>query len=641
MASETSLDKSVESAIRVTVGRDVSRLPQAHGVRRFFQAAILLLCAATSHAQVTTELEAQRAEPRVNYGIVPDFPLPKTIVFSVGPDEIIADAAEWSRRGVDAFFLDFVARDWSSDIWAKDGEPWTIGATDKTFQQTKRANDVARRLGQEVFLKVAFDHFFEWFNDIAWPRIYDNFRQFAIFARETGCTGIALDIEYVGQQYDYNWNGYDYRGYTRADLHKKVRKRMTQVARVLYDEFPDMVFLTFPESGLNLGSVIHAAWIEEAARRNAPGGVHYCTEYTYRNPNIRYMLGHAARCNEMFDCILSQRACRYWQTKGSIAAGVWPFGFDYESTHAPGMTLADFKQGIAASLMVSRRYNWIYSHNSREQLLGRKLEVYTNGLDIVPYLKIIADRQIITTPKYVALAREIRALHRRDYEVDLGLATTLSLTGPADTPNLRLCPIEFRNPQDKHATWRVALDHLRGAEVNFRDYFSTQTDWWLIGPFASDDNFAGHAAVYPPEQTIDLQAAYDGVGGKVRWHLNRQAGRNASVDLTRVFQPTENVAAYAFCCVTSPVEQDAHVRFGSNDAGKVWLGDKLVHDYPYEGTAYLDRDIIPVHLPQGTTKILLKLTNHQKNWGFVFRVTDKQGRPLKNLVFGLPGSGAR
>ena len=65
------------------------------------------------------------------------------------------------------------------------------------------------------------------------------------------------------------------------------------MTRMLYDEFPKTVLLTFPEQGLGLGGVIHRVWIEEAARRNAPGGVHYCTEWTYRNSNIRYVFGHA------------------------------------------------------------------------------------------------------------------------------------------------------------------------------------------------------------------------------------------------------------------------------------------------------------------------------------------------------------
>ena len=383
-------------------------------------------------AQTSSGPDSMQPEPGVTYGTLSDFPLPKTILFSASPDEIAADAGEWSRRGVGAFFLDYVARDWSSDIWATDGKPWTIGASDETFQKTQRATAVARWLGSEVFLKVSYDHEFEWFNDTAWQRIENNFRQFAIFARDSGCHGLALDIEYIGQQYDYGWSGYDYRGYTRADLRRKVQDRMTRVLAILYDEFPDMVFLTFPEYGPNLGSVIHTAWIEEAARRHAPGGVHYCTEHTYRSPNIRYMFALAVQCNELFERLLSPHGCRYWREKCSIAQGVWPLGFDYQNTHDPGLNVEQFRQGFAASLMASRRYNWIYSHNSREQLLGRKLDVYTNGVDILPHLKVMADRQIVTTPKYVALAREIRALKSRDYSGDLGLASFASLAGPND-----------------------------------------------------------------------------------------------------------------------------------------------------------------------------------------------------------------
>src|SRR5689334_2556387 len=91
--------------------------------------------AMTAAGQMSGELESRQAEPGLAYGNAPaNFALPKTILFSVSPDEIIADAEEWQRHGINAFFLDDVARDWSSDIWSTDGEPWTIGASDKTFQ---------------------------------------------------------------------------------------------------------------------------------------------------------------------------------------------------------------------------------------------------------------------------------------------------------------------------------------------------------------------------------------------------------------------------------------------------------------------------------------------------------------------------
>jgi hypothetical protein len=281
---------------------------------------------------------------------------------------------------------------------------------------------------------------------------------------------------------------------------------MTGVARVLYREFPALVLLTFPECGLSLGTAIQVAWIEEAARRQAPGGVHYCTESTYRNPNIRFMLGHAALCNELFHRLLSPHAWKYWQERCSIAAGVWPLGFDYQDTHNPGLSVEEFRQGLAGSLMVSRRYNWIYSHNSREQLLGRKLEVYTNGVDIHPYLAVMAERQVITDPKYVALAKEIRALRLRDYSADLGLTPWVTLIGPADTPSVHLVRADYRDTRQQETGWRLALDHFHGAQSHFRERYGTVTDWLLLGPFASDGRLAAHFAVLPPELSSDPRA---------------------------------------------------------------------------------------------------------------------------------------
>ena len=581
------------------------------------------------------KFESERAEPGLAYGKSEALPLPKTILFSASPDEIIADAEEWSRRGINAFFVDYTARDWSSDIWACDGKPWTIGAADETFQKVKKAAEICRRIGSDTLLKIAFDNPIDWFNDTLWQQLDHNFRQFAIFARDTGCTGVALDIEYIGKQYSFLWDGYSYNGYTRKDLVEKIRLGMTQAIAGMYDEFPNMVFATFPECGFSLGSVIHTAWIEEAARRDAPGGVHYCTEGTYRNPNIRYMFAHAWVCNEVFKRLLSERAWKYWETKCSISEGVWPFGFDYKNVLDPGMPLDEFRQGYAASLMASRRYNWIYSHNARELIIGRALDKYTGKADIKAYLKALADKEIVTSPKYVQLAREIRDTRVRDYSKDLGVIPAVSFAGPDDVPGLQAAPVGACDLEALAPGWDLALRYYKGDDVNLHDLFGTQTNWMVIGPFENGEGFTGHRAVYPPEQMIDLNAEYDGLKDKVRWIECRQAGSHASVDFTKIFKPTEHVTAYALCYVTSPKERQVQIRLGTNDAGKLWIGGKLVFDYPKEGTASLDRDIIPVTLPAGTTPILLKVSNGINNWGFVFRITDLEGRALKDLEYTL------
>ncbi len=608
------------------------RSPWASSVLAAF--VISVACAEAS-SPPRPEIESTTSEPGLQYGHVEELPLPKTILFSAGPDHILADAEEWARRGVRAFFMDFVAREWSSDIWARDGKPWAIGESDETFQTAKQANALCQRIGSETFLKIAFDNEFEWFNDLAWGQAYHNFRQFAIFARDTGCTGMALDIEYVNEQYSFDWEGYAYDGYTRHDLVEKIRKRMTKVIQILYDEFPDMIFLTFPEQGLSLGQHIHVAWIEEAARRNAPGGIHYCTEYTYRNPNIRYMFGHAWVCNDLFHRLLSKKAWRYWQEHCSIAAGLWPFGFNYENVYEPGMPLDEYRQGYAASLMMSSRYNWIYSHNCREQLVGRDLDQYDGEPGLQAYLDVHAKREVVTTPRYVTLARELRQMKVRDYAKDLGLVPFVSFAGPSDVPGVRLMPAAVCDPQEIDRAWNVALAYFQGGDLNLREHFQTQTHWMVTGPFANPEGFVGHRTVYPPETEIDLSAQYDGLGGKGRWQEHKQTGSLASVDFTKVFSPTEHVCAYALCYVTSATERDVLIRLGTNDSGKLWVGGELVFDYPLEGTPFLDREIIPVALPAGTTPILLKICNGQLNWGFVFRITEPDGTPARGLEIGV------
>lgn len=587
------------------------------------------------------EFASQKAEPDITYGKNEGAPLPKTILFSVGPDAIIADAEEWSKRGVNAFFLDFVAREWSNDIWAADGKPWTIGESDEMLQKCRKANEVCKKIGSEAFLKFSYDHPFEWFNDIAWQRIDNNFRQFAIFAREAGCPGLAIDIEYIGDQYMFDWPGYDYKGYTRKDLIEKIRARMTRVMSIMYDEFPNMIFLTFPEEGFSLGSVIHAAWIEEAARRNAPGGIHYCTEGTYRNPNVRYMLGHAWECNQFFQKLLSDKARKYWVEKCSIAEGIWPFGYDNQTTHDPGLALPEFRQGYAAALMASRRYMWIYSHISADLLIGRKTEKWTSDTPLADYLKVIANREVITTPKYVELARDIREMKERDYSKDLGLVPVPLFAGPADTISLSLMPGSLVNRDEAKVSWDLALKYFHGEEIDLHKHFQTQTHWMVVGPFPNAGKFEGHNKAYPPEQKVDLAVEYDGVGekegttAKLRWAEYTGDGKLATVDFTKVFKPTEHVCAYAFGYVTAPSERKVQIRFASNDSGKLWLGKDLIFDYPHEGTAVLDRDIITVTLPEGKAPILIKICNGVAKWGFVFRITELDGRPAEGLKFSV------
>ncbi len=578
--------------------------------------------------------QAREAEPGLTLGVVPDLPLPKTLLYSVTAEELAADAKTWVDQGIQGFFLTGVAGEWSNNVWATDGEPWTIGASDKTFQQVQHATAAARELGCDVFLTISFGHTFEWFNDTAWQHIEHIFQQSAIFARDAGCTGLAIDIEYIYPQYHFIWSEYTYDGYTRAELVNKVRERMTGVAAAMYDAFPEMVLLTLPEHGLDIGGHIQAAWIEEAAKRNAPGGVHLCTEYTYRRFNPRYMLAHTWQCSQILHGNLSPEADAYWRKTGSVAGGLWPFGVDPDDYHGPEPTIDQWRQTYAGSLMMSRRYNWIYSHNLRPFMLGRDQQDYWDAPTRDAYMNVVADRAVVTNPALVATARDVRNLVLRDYTDELGLVIVPTFAAPREQVEVGLFAREAYEPSAiarlNSYLWDLGRRIHRGDAINFQQELGTQTNWLLIGPFPNSAK-AGFDTAYPPESKFEPNGTYDGISGAVGWKPYTAPPGYSAVDLTKVFQPTDEVCAYALAYVVADRATDAFVGVGANDSWKLWLGNGLVYANANEGRIILDRDRIPVTLPQGTTPILLKVCNNRKDWGFILRITDADGHPVPGV----------
>jgi hypothetical protein len=584
------------------------------------------------------KFDGKQAEPGIAYGNAPALTPPRTVLYSVSPAALAADAESLLKLGFNAFFITGVASEWSTDIWGADGEPWTVGRSDKNWQLVRKANERCKSLSAETFLTLAFSHHFDWFDDLAWQKIENNFYQFALFAKTAGCTGVAIDIEYIGEQYSFGWEGYDYVGYTRHDLVKQVRKRGRQIACAVFDAFPEVRFLTFPEQGYNLGSWLHVEWIEEAARRNAPGGIHFCTEYTYRRPNIRYMFAHAWLNNRVLQSLLSEQGTAYWVRKCSIAEGLWPFGVDPDSGHGVAPTPTEFRQAFAASLMAGSCYNWVYSHDAYEAMLGRSDRSYPGQPPVSEYLPIMRERLMATNAEYVRVAQDLRRLTRRDYGQDLGLALAPAMIGPREELAIEIMPRSLYgssvNASIQDSLWDAGRRVLQGETVNMPALFPALTDWLLIGPFPNRDK-RGLVTVYPPEQNIDLSSETDGINGKVRWTEYHCPSGSVMVNLAKQFKPSEEVCAYALCYAKTDRPREVQIRLSGNDVWKLWIGGKLVHECADEGRIILDRDILPVSLPAGTTPILVKVCNNRRDWGFVLRIMDRDGKPVQGLEVGL------
>lgn len=161
------------------------------------------------------------------------------------------------------------------------------------------------------------------------------------------------------------------------------------------------------------------------------------------------------------------------------------------------------------------------------------------------------------------------------------------------------------------------------------------SNWNIAGPF-NNKNGAGHDTVYPPEQSIDLGASYEGKNGEtVRWTPYTVPKSIEAVDLRRFCKTSDYSVAYAVCYVKSDVERDAELRCGGNDMIKVWFDAKLViNEAPsLGGSVIVDGYKAPVHLRAGVSLVLVKVTNLERQWGFCLRFTDAAGQPVEGIQY--------
>ena len=85
----------------------------------------------------------------------------------------------------------------------------------------------------------------DWFDDAAWQRALNHFRMCAYLAKETGCVGIAFDVEAYPTTTDAP---FAFRPLTKEPLEKvraQVRKRGKEWILALAEEYPNMELFTF------------------------------------------------------------------------------------------------------------------------------------------------------------------------------------------------------------------------------------------------------------------------------------------------------------------------------------------------------------------------------------------------------------
>jgi hypothetical protein len=159
--------------------------------------------------------------------------------------------------------------------------------------------------------------------------------------------------------------------------------------------------------------------------------------------------------------------------------------------------------------------------------------------------------------------------------------------------------------------------------------------WRAIGPFDNAGRRGFDEIAYPPEREVDFHAALPGLDGPVRWKTVETVGPFGRLDLQQAIGFGDFRLAYVTCTVTSSRACSLQLRLGHDDDAAAWLGGNLVVRKRVGQVLYPDQTIVPVELPAGETRLLIKVANQKGGWGVCARFTEPDGRPATGLGFGL------
>ena len=551
---------------------------------------------------------------------------PKMILFTtISPQWFIHKAEYLAGMGVKGAMMSRIMHSWDSDIWnlpnqfvpdAPVGENATagriVGEENPLFQLCRQMNEVCARHGiTENSIKVAYySPVPDWFDDQAWDSAAENFRQCAIFARDAGFRGITLDIEYISEMYHLNWAGYDSTGYTRRsdeEMLAAAERRGYQIMDAMLDEYPAMVNWHLPESVYVYGPLAKShvvGMIRALAERDAPGGMHLSTEYTYQITSPRGFLSYYATLVSSMRELLDDDLFAYWTRRCSINPGLWPLGYYRDVTDDEGNFLGYTGKDETFHGEVVGSYSDKSSNYSVDEFRNQFGTVAALG---VKYFWIYCHGQVLwrMTPEEMVRFNGSRS---DTLPVDENLEGYIDVMRQARS---------ISNPYIAEAAQR--------AGEGFRpQYTGVPPVWQVTGlhPFTTQEEYR---IAHEPETSSDLSS--------LEWRTVRPEG-DGLIDCRRHVDQRPGFLTYGKAEFELDQARQVLFRFGSNDWGSVFLDGRKVFEFA-EGAGRVaepDQDTFVMNLTPGRHTILIKCGDLGGSaWWFFFRITNMSGRAVDGL----------
>ena len=202
----------------------------------------------------------------------------------------------------------------------------------------------------------------------------------------------------------------------------------------------------------------------------------------------------------------------------------------------------------------------------------------------------------------------------------------------ASEPHTVLQPVALgvTSAQESVAVTLTPVGAPLPAAVEARPLRDWATEWNVVGPFANPRTLGTElsAAVdssYGPERDPSLTAVYSTLENRqLRWK-RASASPDGQIRLNPHFQPNEWVAAYAQAFLYSPVEGEATLLFGADDAHVLWLNGEKISQRQGRHISRADDLAATVSLRAGWNRLLLKVADLDGGWAFQLRVADPEG----------------